>query len=72
MDQPVDVPFAIIQSMPDLAQVATSDGTTGDGRRFAIYRYVSKTTGRVYECVFMTGEQTPRCAEFPPEKPQNP
>ena len=74
MDQPVDVPYAMIQMMPDLAETISGEGTDGQGRRFMLQRYVSKTTGRVYECVFMSGTDMPKCAEFPgaeaPAKPE--
>jgi hypothetical protein len=71
MDQPVDVPYAMIQMMPDLVPTLSGEGKDGQGRQFMIQRYTSKTTGKIYECVFL-GSEMPKCAEMPATKPAAP
>ncbi len=72
MDLPADVPYAMIQMMPDLEQTVSGEGTDGQGRRFMIQRYVSKTTGRIYDCVISAGADMPKCAEMPANSPAKP
>ena len=50
MDLPADVPYAMIQMMPDLEQTVSGEGTDGQGRRFMIQRYVSKTCTKTDQC----------------------
>jgi len=64
MDQPVDVPYATIQMMPDLTATMSGEATGSNGERYMIQRYVSKTTGKVYECVFPASPAVPKCAEM--------
>jgi hypothetical protein len=63
MDDPVDIPYAIIEGMMgDLTSTVHGDGVTDSGERFFIQRFVSRKDGKVYDCVF-TGHP-PKCAEI--------
>ena len=64
MTAPIDIPYAdIMKMMDDLVRGPLGEGFE-PGRRFAIQRYTSRTTGKVYDCVFVGGEE-PKCAEIP-------
>jgi hypothetical protein len=52
MDQAVEIPYAVIQSMGDLASSSVTEGRDGQGRPVTIQRYVAKSDGRIYECAF--------------------
>ena len=53
MDQPVEVPYAIVQSMMgDLVSTSVTDARAGNGVPVSIQRYVAKSDGRIYECAF--------------------
>jgi hypothetical protein len=72
VDLPADVPYAMIQMMPDLQQTVSGEGTDAEGKRFMIQRYVSKTTGKIYDCVFSADADMPKCAEMPVRSPPKP
>ena len=70
--QAVEIDCAEVDKMmSDLIPGAMGDGTDGQGRRFSIQRYTSRTTGKDYDCVSTAGEGR-RCLEWPafegPEK----
>ena len=63
MDQPVDVPYAMILMMPELRASVVGEGTDEQGRHYMIQRYDSHD-GRVFQCVFV-GADTPKCTQLP-------
>jgi hypothetical protein len=66
MDGPVDVPYAEIERMmSDLEATARGEGIGDGNERFIIQRYVSKSTGAIYDCLF-AGTEAPKCALIPP------
>lgn len=66
MDGPVDIPYAEIERMMgDLEATVRGEGLGEGNERFIIQRYVSKSTGAVYDCLF-AGAEPPRCALIPP------
>jgi hypothetical protein len=66
MDGPVDVPYAEIEAiMGDLEATVRGEGLGKSNERFIIQRYVSKSTGAVYDCLF-AGSEAPQCALIPP------
>ena len=69
--QRFDVPYAMIQMMPDLEPTVMGEGTDDQGRKYMIQRYVSKTTHKVYECRFPASGD-PACVELPDAKPDSP
>jgi hypothetical protein len=52
MDQSVEIPYAVIQSMGDLAPTQVTEGSDGKGNPVMIQRYVAKSDGRIYDCAF--------------------
>ena len=66
MDAPVDIPYAEIERMADdLEAGARGEGIDDNNHRFVIQRFVSRSSGAVYDCLFpATG--APRCALIPP------
>jgi hypothetical protein len=67
----IDVPYTMVQMMPDLVPTVMGEGTDDQGRKFMIQRYVSKTTHKVYECR-LPASGDPTCAEMPGTKPDSP
>ena len=66
MDGPVDIPYAEIERMMgDLEATVRGEGMGDGNERFIIQRYVSKSTGAVYDCLF-GGAEPPKCALMPP------
>ena len=66
MDGPVDIPYAEIERMMgDLEATVRGEGFGDGNERFIIQRYVSKTTGAIYDCLF-AGAEPPQCALIPP------
>ena len=66
-----DVPYTMVQMMPDLVPTVMGEGTDDQGRKYMIQRYVSKTTHKVYECHFPAAGD-PTCAELPDATPDAP
>jgi hypothetical protein len=65
MDGPVDIPYAEIETMMgDLEPTMRGEGIGEGNERFTIRRYISKSTGAVYDCLF-EGAQPPKCALIP-------
>jgi hypothetical protein len=60
MDQPVEVPYAVVQAMGDIVPTEVTEGTDGRGQPVMIQRYVAKSDGRIFDCVFRLDEQ-PLC-----------
>jgi hypothetical protein len=52
VDQAVEIPYAVVQSMGDLATSSVTEGRDGKGLPVAIQRYVAKSDGRIFECAF--------------------
>ena len=49
---------------PNLVRGPQPDGHDADGRAFSIRRDTSRTTGKVYDCVFVVGlDAEARCTE---------
>jgi hypothetical protein len=66
MDGPVDIPYAEIEKMMgDLEPTIRGEGIGEGNERFIIQRYVSKSTGAVYDCLF-EGAEPPICGLIPP------
>lgn len=68
MDEPVEISYAaLVAQEGELVQGAIGDGVDAQGRRFWIRRYTARRTGRIYDCVFVSGlDSEPRCAAFVP------
>jgi hypothetical protein len=65
MEGPVDIPYAEIERMMgDLEATVRGEGLGEGNQRFIIQRYVSKSTGAVYDCLF-AGVEPPKCALIP-------
>ena len=66
-----DVPYTMVQMMPDLVPTVMGEGTDDQGRKYMIQRYVSKTTHKVYEC-HLPAAGDPTCAELTDVAPDAP
>jgi hypothetical protein len=65
VEGPVEIPYAEIERMMgDLEATVRGEGMGEGNERFIIQRYVSKSTGAVYDCLF-EGTAAPRCAIIP-------
>jgi hypothetical protein len=58
MDQPVEVPYSMIQMMADLQPTIMHDGVNDRGQHYMIQRYVSQSGDKVYDCTFIVGQET--------------
>jgi hypothetical protein len=67
MSKPKEIPYSEFQAIEkDLEAGPIGDGLR-DGRPFWIQRYTSRTTGKRYDLVFMSGvDKEPRCLEITP------
>lgn len=67
MQAAIEIPFAALEAMmDDLERGPIGEGTDGDGRRFSITRYTSRSSGKRYDVIYTSGlDAPPRCIEHP-------